>query len=295
MTPSPKNGTASRRISARAAAVSPSATLAVDAKAKALQAAGEHVIGFGAGEPDFPTPPSTSSRPPSWHAACRPLPPLFAHRWPARTARGDRRQDRGGTRADGSRLPSSGDQRRENRRWPTPSPCCVTPATKCWSRPPTGPPTPSRSPWPGGVSVVITQRRVERLSGIGRQLEAARTERTKVLLFVSPSNPTGAVYPRAEIEAIGQWALEAGIWVLTDEIYEHLVYGGRAPLDAGTGPRAGRAVPGGQRGGQDLRHDRVAGRLVDRAEPTPSPRRPTSSPMRPRTWPTCPRWPRWPA
>ena len=58
------------------------------------------------------------------------------------------------------------------------------------------------------------------------QLEAARTPATKVLLFVSPSNPTGAVYPRDEIEAIGRWALDKGLWVVTDEIYEHLVYGG---------------------------------------------------------------------
>jgi aspartate/methionine/tyrosine aminotransferase len=58
------------------------------------------------------------------------------------------------------------------------------------------------------------------------QLEAARTERTKVLLFNSPSNPTGAVYDRAETEALGRWALEHGLWVLTDEIYEHLTYDG---------------------------------------------------------------------
>lgn len=57
------------------------------------------------------------------------------------------------------------------------------------------------------------------------QLEAARTDRTKVLLFVSPSNPTGAVYTRDEIEAVGRWAAEHGLWVVTDEIYEHLVYG----------------------------------------------------------------------
>ena len=57
------------------------------------------------------------------------------------------------------------------------------------------------------------------------QLDAARTERTKALIFVSPSNPTGAVYPRDEIEAIGRWAVDNDIWVITDEIYEHLVYG----------------------------------------------------------------------
>src|SRR5207253_11388252 len=57
------------------------------------------------------------------------------------------------------------------------------------------------------------------------QLEAARTPRTMAVMFVSPSNPTGAVYPRAEVEAVGRWAVEHGIWVITDEIYEHLVYG----------------------------------------------------------------------
>jgi aspartate aminotransferase len=58
------------------------------------------------------------------------------------------------------------------------------------------------------------------------QLEAARTARTKALLFCSPSNPTGSVYTREQVTAIGEWALEHGIWVITDEIYEHLVYDG---------------------------------------------------------------------
>ena len=71
------------------------------------------------------------------------------------------------------------------------------------------------------------------------QLEAARTERTKVLLFCSPSNPTGAVYPPEQVEAIGRWAVEHGIWVLTDEIYEHLLYDGAdGAVDAGRGARS---------------------------------------------------------
>jgi aspartate/methionine/tyrosine aminotransferase len=78
----------------------------------------------------------------------------------------------------------------------------------------------------GGVPVVITTDVASGFRATIDQLEAARTPRTKVLLFVSPSNPTGAVYPRHEIEAIGRWAVEQGLWVLTDEIYEHLVYGG---------------------------------------------------------------------
>ena len=99
------------------------------------------------------------------------------------------------------------------------------------------------------------------------QLEQAVTARTKALLFVSPSNPTGAVYPPEEVAAIGRWALEKGIWVVTDEIYEHLVYGDATVLvDAGTGARAGRAMHRHQRGRQDLRDDRVAGRLDDRSE-----------------------------
>jgi aspartate aminotransferase len=77
----------------------------------------------------------------------------------------------------------------------------------------------------GGVPVTVESDETTGFRVSVEALEAATTERTKVLLFVSPSNPTGAVYPRAEIEAIGRWAVERGLWVVTDEIYEHLVYG----------------------------------------------------------------------
>jgi aspartate aminotransferase len=78
----------------------------------------------------------------------------------------------------------------------------------------------------GGVPVpVVADEQSGYLVSVG-QLEAARTPRTKVLLFCSPSNPTGAVYPAAAVEEIGRWALDNGLWVLTDEIYEHLTYGG---------------------------------------------------------------------
>ena len=101
------------------------------------------------------------------------------------------------------------------------------------------------------------------------QLEAARTDRTKVLLFCSPSNPTGAVYRREQVRAIGRWALEHGIWVVTDEIYEHLVYGdAEFSSIVRRGPRARRHLRRAQRRGQDLRHDRLAGRLDDRPEAT---------------------------
>ena len=78
----------------------------------------------------------------------------------------------------------------------------------------------------GGKPMVVSSDETTGFRSSVEQLEAAWTPNTKVLLFVSPSNPTGAVYPREEIEAIGRWALDKGIWVLTDEIYEHLVYGG---------------------------------------------------------------------
>ncbi|HEY1119674.1 MAG TPA: pyridoxal phosphate-dependent aminotransferase, partial [Acidimicrobiales bacterium] len=80
----------------------------------------------------------------------------------------------------------------------------------------------------GGVTVPVVCDESTGFKATVEQLEAARTEKTKVLVFVSPSNPTGAVYSRDEVRAIGQWAVEYGIWVVTDEIYEHLVYGGHS-------------------------------------------------------------------
>jgi aspartate aminotransferase len=77
----------------------------------------------------------------------------------------------------------------------------------------------------GGVPVVLPTDETNGFRVTVDQLDAAVTDRTKALLFVSPSNPTGAVYPVSEVEAIGRWAVERGIWVITDEIYEHLTYG----------------------------------------------------------------------
>lgn len=97
--------------------------------------------------------------------------------------------------------------------------------TRSSSRLRTGPRTRSRSVSPSGVPVEVVADETTGYRVSVEQLEAARTERTKVVLFVSPSNPTGAVYSEADAEAIGRWAVEHGLWVLTDEIYEHLVYG----------------------------------------------------------------------
>ncbi len=184
-----------RRVSRRIAAIAESATLAVDAKAKALKAAGEPVIGFGAGEPDFPTPDHIVE---AAVAACRDpanhrytpaggLPEL-KEAIAAKTAR-----DCGLERR---RRPGAGHQRRQARRLQRLRRPCSTRATRCCSRRRTGPPTPSRSPWPAASPVVLPTDETTGFRVTVEQLEAARTDRTKVLLFVSPSNPTGAVYPR---------------------------------------------------------------------------------------------------
>ncbi len=212
-----------QRISARIAAVSPSATLAVDAKAKALKAAGENVIGFGAGEPDFPTPEhivaaaEVACRDPKTHkyTPTAGLPEL-REALAAKTLR-----DSGLEVAPSQILVTNGGKQAIANSF----------AVLCDPGDEVLVPAPYWTTYPevialaGGVPVVLPSDASTGFRVSVEQLEAARTPRTKVLLFVSPSNPTGAVYPRAEIEAIGRWAVEHGIWVLTDEIYEHLVYG----------------------------------------------------------------------
>jgi aspartate/methionine/tyrosine aminotransferase len=211
------------RISARIGAVAESATLAIDAKAKALKAAGEDVVGFGAGEPDFPTPAHIVE---AAIAACRDpkshkytptggLPEL-KQAIAAKTAR-----DSGLTVEGGQILVTNGGKQAIYNTFAAlldPGDEVIVPAPY-WTT------YPESVALAGGVSVVVETDESTGFRATLEQLEAARTPRTKVLLFVSPSNPTGAVYPRAEIEAIGHWAAEHGLWVLTDEIYEHLVYG----------------------------------------------------------------------
>jgi aspartate aminotransferase len=212
------------RISARIAAVSPSATLAVDAKAKALQAQGENVIGFGAGEPDFPTPEHIVE---AAEAACRdprshkytPTPglPELREALSVKT-----RRDSGFEVGPSQILVTNGGKQAIANSFAT----LCDPGDEVLVLAPYWTTYPEVIALAGGVPVVITTDAASGFRVTLEQLEAARTDRTKVLLFVSPSNPTGAVYPRADIEAIGRWALDNGLWVLTDEIYEHLVYGG---------------------------------------------------------------------
>ncbi|MGF1596552.1 MAG: pyridoxal phosphate-dependent aminotransferase [Acidimicrobiales bacterium] len=212
------------RISARVASIAPSATLAVTNKANQLKAAGEPVIGFGAGEPDFPTPDYIVE---AAVAACRDpknhrytpaggLPELKAA-IAAKTRRDSGYEvtpqqivvTNGGKHAVYNAIAGVVDAGDE-----------VLLPTPFW----TTYPEPVRLA--GGVPVTVETTIESGFKATVDQLEAARTDRTKALIFVSPSNPSGAVYSRKEIEAIGRWALEHGIWVLTDEIYEHLVYDG---------------------------------------------------------------------
>jgi aspartate aminotransferase len=211
------------RISARVAAIAESATLAVDAKAKALKAAGEDVIGFGAGEPDFPTPDHVVE---AAARACRE--PRFHHYTPAgglpelRAAIAAKTARDSGLPADAAQvLVTNGGKQAIYEAFAT----LLDPGDEVLLPAPFWVTYPEAIALAGGVPV-----RVETTAASGfrvdvERLEAARTPRTKALVFVSPSNPTGAVYPADEVAAIGRWAAGHGIWAVCDEIYEHLVYG----------------------------------------------------------------------
>ncbi|RMI45875.1 pyridoxal phosphate-dependent aminotransferase [Streptomyces triticirhizae] len=214
---------AQRRVSARIGAISESATLAVTAKAKALRAAGRPVIGFGAGEPDFPTPDYIVA---AAEAACRE--PRFHRYTPAgglpelKDAVATKTLRDSGYQVEASQvLITNGGKQAIYEAFATlldPGDEVIVPAPY-WTT------YPESIRLAGGVPVFVDTDETSGYLATVEQLEAARTQRTKVLLFVSPSNPTGAVYSPEETRAIGQWAVDHNLWVLTDEIYEHLVYG----------------------------------------------------------------------
>ena len=222
--PTSSSRTELRRISRRAAAVAPSATLAVDAKAKALQAAGEHVIGFGAGEPDFPTPAHIVE---AAVDACRD--PANHHYTPTggipalrESIAAKTRRDSGFEVSGGQVLVTNGGKQAVANAFAV----LCDPGDEVIVLAPYWTTYPESIHLAGGTPVVVSSDEATGFRSSVEDLERAWTPNTKALLFVSPSNPTGAVYPRQEIEAIGRWAVDKGIWVLTDEIYEHLVYGG---------------------------------------------------------------------
>jgi aspartate/methionine/tyrosine aminotransferase len=212
------------RISARIAAIAESATLAVDARAKALKGAGHDVIGFGAGEPDFPTPDAVVA---AAIAACSE--PAMHHYTPVgglpalRTAIAEKtRRDSGYDVTASQVLVTNGGKQAIYEAFAT----LLDPGDEVLLPAPYWTTYPESIQLAGGVAVVVETDVASGYLATVDQLEAARTEATKVLLFCSPSNPTGAVYPPEQVEAIGHWALEHGIWVITDEIYEHLLYDG---------------------------------------------------------------------
>lgn len=211
------------RISARVSAISESATLAVDAKAKALKAAGRPVIGFGAGEPDFPTPDyiveaaKKATAEPRFHkyTPAAGLPEL-------RQAIADKTKRDSGWEVEASQvLVTNGGKQAVYQTFATlldEGDEAILPAPY-WTT------YPESIALAGGKPVVVTTDESTGYLATIDQLEKALTPKTKLLVFVSPSNPTGAVYPPEQVKAIGEWAAAKGIWVVTDEIYEHLIYG----------------------------------------------------------------------
>ncbi|GGP57709.1 pyridoxal phosphate-dependent aminotransferase [Saccharothrix coeruleofusca] len=212
------------RISKRIGGIAESATLAVDAKAKALKAAGRPVIGFGAGEPDFPTPEAIVA---AAQAACA---DPRNHRYTPAAGLPELREAVAAKtlRDSGYRVPASqvlitnGGKQAVYQAFAT----IVDPGDEVLLPAPYWTTYPEAITLAGGVPVQVTADESTDYLVTVEQLEAARTPRAKVLLLCSPSNPTGSVYSREQITAIGQWALANGLWVITDEIYEHLVYDG---------------------------------------------------------------------
>ena len=216
------------RISRPIAAITESATLAVDAKAKALKAAGRPVIGFGAGEPDFPTPDyivaaavAAAAIPANHRYTPTSGLPELRDAIVAKTKRDSNYEittdqilvTNGGKQAvyqAFATIVNVGDEVLLPSPYWTTYPECIKLA--------------------GGIPVAVFADETQNYLVSVEQLEAARTPKTKVLLFCSPSNPTGSVYPPEQVKAIGEWALKHKIWIISDEIYEHLLYdGAKAP------------------------------------------------------------------
>ena len=216
----PSNG----RISARIASIAESATLAVDAKAKALKAAGRPVIGFGAGEPDFATPAYivdaavAAAKDPRFHrySPAAGLPEL-------KKAIAEKTLRDSGYSVDPSQvLVTNGGKQAVYEAFAT----LLDPGDEVLVPSPYWTTYPEAIRLAGGVPVEVFAGPEQGYMVTVSQLDAALTDRTKVLLFVSPSNPTGAVYPADEVAEIGMWAADHNLFVVTDEIYEHLTYDG---------------------------------------------------------------------
>ena len=216
------------RISRRIAAIAESATLAVDAKAKALKAAGRPVIGFGAGEPDFPTPQyiveaaiAAAAKPANHRYTPTPGLPELRDAIVAKTKR-DSNLDISADQV----LVTNGGKQAVYQAFAT----IIDPDDEVILPSPYWTTYPECIKLAGGTAVEVFADESQNYLVTVDQLESVRTSKTKALLFCSPSNPTGSVYSPEAVKAIGEWALKNGIWVITDEIYEHLLYdGAKAP------------------------------------------------------------------
>ena len=211
------------RVSSAVGQIAESATLAVDSKAKALKAEGQNVIGFGAGEPDFATPPHIVQ------AAVTACGDTKYHRYsPAgglpelKKALSEKTVRDSGLELDPAQflVTNGGKQAVFNTMM-----SLIDPGDEVILPAPYWTTYPESIRMFGGVPIEVLAGADQGFRVSVEQLETARSTKTKALVFVSPSNPTGAVYPKEEIEAIGRWAADNGVWVITDEIYEHLVYG----------------------------------------------------------------------
>jgi aspartate/methionine/tyrosine aminotransferase len=212
------------RISQRVASIAESATLAVDAKYKALRAAGEDVIGFGAGEPDFPTPApiveaaiEAARDEASHHYTPTPGLPELREAIAVKTKR-----DSGYDVKASQVIVTNGGKHAVYNTFQA----LLDPGDEVLLPAPYWTTYPEAVLLADGVPVALPTTAADHFRVTVEQLEAARTPRTKALVFVSPNNPTGTVYPEADVAAIGAWAVERGVWVITDEIYEHLTYDG---------------------------------------------------------------------
>jgi aspartate/methionine/tyrosine aminotransferase len=223
------------RVSKRIAAIAESATLAVDSKAKALKAAGRPVIGFGAGEPDFPTPDYIVN------SAIEAAKVVANHRYTPAAGLPELRdaivkktkRDSNYEITSDQVLVTNGGKQAVYQAFAS----ILDPGDEVILPSPYWTTYPECIKLAGGVSVEVFADESQNYLVSVEQLEKVRTAKTKVLLFCSPSNPTGSVYSPEQVKAIGQWALANGLWVVTDEIYEHLLY------DGATAPSICVAVP----------------------------------------------------
>ncbi|NYF17738.1 aspartate aminotransferase [Microbacterium sp. AK009] len=211
-------------LSRKLSAIAESATLKVDAKAKALQAAGRPVISYAAGEPDFATPAfivdaaaEALGDPANYRYTPAAGLPVLREAIAAKTLR-----DSGWDVEPSQIIVTNGGKQAVYQAFQA----VVNPGDEVLLPAPYWTTYPEAIRLADGVPVEVFAGADQEYKVTVEQLEAARTERTTVLVFVSPSNPTGAVYSADETRAIGEWALEHGIWVISDEIYQNLVYDG---------------------------------------------------------------------